>query len=167
MMQLFTSVRDVLGQITHALSRLSSEQYNYPCRVLSGATIGQHVRHVAELFVCLEKGYANGIINYDRRDRNRQIETDPVFALGLLHHIEHTIERPDKFLYLETGYTANETGTSQTATNYHREVLYNLEHTVHHMALIRIGIESLAIMSLPDSFGVAASTIQYRASCAQ
>jgi hypothetical protein len=52
-------------------------------------------------------------------------------------------------------------------SNYYREVMYNLEHTIHHHALIKVGIEHFTSLQLPESFGVAPSTMQYRETCAQ
>jgi hypothetical protein len=53
------------------------------------------------------------------------------------------------------------------STNYYREVIYNLEHTIHHMALIRVGINELGNIDLPKDFGVAPSTIKYKQLCVQ
>jgi hypothetical protein len=53
------------------------------------------------------------------------------------------------------------------STNYFREVAYNIEHTIHHMALIRVGINETTNILLPENFGVASSTIKYRKQCAQ
>ena len=52
-------------------------------------------------------------------------------------------------------------------SNYYREVMYNLEHAIHHHALIKIGIQQFTAIELPESFGVAPSTMQYRKACAQ
>jgi len=52
-------------------------------------------------------------------------------------------------------------------TNYYREVAYNLEHTIHHMALIKVGIREVSDMEIPENFGVASSTIKFRSACAQ
>jgi hypothetical protein len=44
-----------------------------------------------------------------------------------------------------------------------RELVYNIEHVVHHMALVKIGLkELLPDLDLPDDFGVAVSTIRYQ-----
>ncbi|MEM9648432.1 MAG: hypothetical protein AAF969_08120, partial [Bacteroidota bacterium] len=48
-----------------------------------------------------------------------------------------------------------------------REVMYNLEHTIHHHALIKVGIQFFTDIPLPESFGVAPSTLQHRQACAQ
>jgi hypothetical protein len=48
-------------------------------------------------------------------------------------------------------------------TNYFRELTYNIEHAVHHMAIIKIGIREVAnYVTLPADFGIAASTIRYK-----
>ena len=78
------------------------------------------------------------------------------------------INKPDKPLQLVADYGIDEKSTIVAASNYNRELLYNIEHTVHHMALIRIGITELSSLSLPAAFGVAVSTIRYRKTiCAQ
>jgi len=43
--------------------------------------------------------------------------------------------------------------------------LYCLDHAIHHQALIKIGLKELQIADLVgDDFGVAYSTLRYRAS---
>jgi hypothetical protein len=61
----------------------------------------------------------------------------------------------------------NSTGVVAIPSNYYREIAYNLEHTIHHMALIRVGINEVSMIELPQDFGVAYSTIKYRQQCAQ
>ncbi|MBS1575551.1 MAG: hypothetical protein JST09_09640 [Bacteroidetes bacterium] len=38
---------------------------------LSGAAIVGHVRHVLEMFVCLQQGYETGMVNYEKRKRDK------------------------------------------------------------------------------------------------
>ena len=52
-------------------------------------------------------------------------------------------------------------------STYFSEIIYNLEHTIHHMAYIRIAINELGSIKLPAEFGVAASTNRFRKVCVQ
>jgi len=178
-MELQQAVQSVFGQLTGSLCQLKASAYSQGSAVLSGHTIGQHVRHIIELFQALENGYGAGIVNYEKRKRDRLIETDPSLACRLLQEIQDQLDRPDRPLILEAGYAAPSpaaasAGTSPVttplliATNYYREIAYNLEHTIHHMAMIRIGINQLAAdLVLPDEYGIASSTLKYRRECAQ
>jgi hypothetical protein len=160
-------VKNALQQLREALQHLSNEQYMQPVVALSNATIGQHVRHILELFICLEHGYESGVINYERRKRDIQIETDKEFSRSLSEIIYKNLHRKNKSLLLEASYDEHSGKLVTIDTNYYREVAYNLEHTVHHMALIRVGFNEISSMILPESFGVAASTIKYKKVCAQ
>jgi hypothetical protein len=166
-MQLQQSIKNVFVQLNDSLSQLTAEQYVQPSRQLFNATIGQHVRHIIELFICLEKGYQEGIVNYEKRKRDLLIETDKDFARQLLFGIYKGIDRPDKSILLEANYDEHSADTLLISTNYYREIVYNLEHTVHHMALIRVGINEVSTLQVPAEFGVAASTIKHQKACAQ
>ena len=166
-MQLQQSIQNVFVQISESLEQLTCEQYCKPSKILFGATIGQHVRHIIELFICLDNGYITGIVNYEKRKRDYTIETDKNFAGSLLKSIYLTLDKDNKDLVLETGIDEHSDECIAIKTNYYREIVYNIEHTVHHMALIRVGITELSNIELPNSFGVASSTIKYRQACAQ
>jgi hypothetical protein len=135
--------------------------------MLFNATIGQHVRHIIELFLCLEKGYDEGVVNYGKRKRDYKIETDKRLAASLLKDIYQRLSRPDKEMILEAEDYEDAEGTVAISSNYYRELAYNLEHTIHHMALIRVGINEVSSVKLSDEFGVAYSTIKFRQQCAQ
>ena len=166
-MQLHNAISNVFAQLIDSVDQLTNEQYMQPLSTLSNATIGQHVRHIIELFTCLENGYETGFVNYEKRKRDYTIETNKDFAKLLMHSIMAGLGKPNKTLKLEAGYDELSEDVITIETNYLREIVYNLEHTVHHMALIRIGITSLAEVKLPETYGVASSTIKYRQACAQ
>jgi hypothetical protein len=166
-MLLKQSIQHVFVQLSETLQQLQDAEYSQPSRVLFNASIGQHTRHIIELFLCLEQGYESGVVNYEKRKRDRAIETDKQFAIGLLKNIYQRIDRPNTSLVLEADDYDGEMLTVSIPTNYYREVAYNLEHTIHHMALIRVGVNEVSAIVLPDEFGVAYSTIKYREQCAQ
>jgi len=160
------SLQALLQQLQQALLQLTGEQYNAVIPVLSGASIGQHTRHVIEFFQTLEAGYINNRVNYDARKRDYVLETNRDAAVQALNSITLSVDKTDKPLWLDIAMGA---ATVTVGTRYSRELVYNLEHTIHHMALLKIGITAITAIPLPGSFGVAASTIQYRKqpACAQ
>ena len=166
-MQLQTAVNNVFVQLSATLDQLSQDQYTQPCKTLFNATVGQHVRHIIELFQCLENGYDQGLVNYEERKRDIRIESEKDFAAGLLTEVHQGLNRENKDLQLEACYDEHAEAPITLATNFYREVAYNLEHTIHHMALIRVGITEVSDIELPEEFGVASSTIKYRQQCAQ
>src|SRR5882757_10976019 len=152
-MELLFAVRSVFGQLVGSLCQLKPREYVQPSRALSGHTIGQHVRHIIELFQALENGYEQGIVNYEKRKRDKVIENDPELACRLLEQILTALPRADKPLSLEASYGEDPAGPMTLSTNYYREIAYNLEHTIHHMALIRIGIhETGSELILPEGY---------------
>lgn len=140
------------------------EVYAAPCDALSKATIGEHTRHIIELYQCLLGGYIGGDINYDDRKRNQLYENDIPAAVTAIQDIQFNLEQPDKTLTVLC--VAGESAIC-IQSNYYREVLYNLEHCIHHQALIKVALLSLTDMQIADGFGVAPSTLQYRQQCAQ
>lgn len=156
------SVQVILNQLEDSLLQLTDQQYCQKIDTLSGASIGQHVRHVVEMFVCLQDGYKSGIVNYEKRKRDIVIETSHEIVINVMHHIDMSLHAKNKPLVLEAGFDENNFELNRIPTNYFREIAYNLEHAIHHMALIKIGIREISNISLPDNYGVASSTIKYR-----
>lgn len=167
MEQLTQTTKGLFSQIEDALHLISKEQYCTAGALMGNATVGQHVRHIIELFQEMLKGHGCGEINYENRQRDFLTETDPVFAVSQMKALVLTIERPDRQLLLTSGYDMQNGGTSTITTSYVREMIYNIEHTIHHMALIRIAFKSMFGIELNSSFGVAPSTLKYRNTCAQ
>ena len=166
-MLLKQTIQNVFVQLTETLHQLSPGEYVQPSKILFNASIGQHVRHIIELFLCLEKGYESGVVNYEKRKRDYQIETNKDLAIQLLKDIYHRLERPNRELVMEAEDYENTMEPVAIPSNYCREIAYNLEHTIHHMALIRVGVNEVSTIELPAEFGVAYSTIKYRQQCAQ
>jgi hypothetical protein len=166
-MHLQKAIQNVFVQLSASLELLNDSQYVYNSKILSNASIGQHVRHIIEMFVCLEDGYAQGIVNYEHRKRDIAIETKREIAIDLLKKIYENLDRANKAMILKAAYNDNTDELIDFDTNYYREIAYNLEHTIHHMALIKVGIREVSDIALPDGFGVASSTIKFRSACAQ
>ena len=160
-------IQNVFEQLCESLRQISNDEYKMPSPALSNATIGHHVRHIIELFLCLEQGYVSGMVNYEKRKRDCRIETNKDFAMDLMFDIFNNLEQPNKDLILEAADYCEDINLFSVPSNYYRELAYNLEHTIHHMALIRVGVNEVSTIQLPQEFGVAYSTIKFRQQCAQ
>lgn len=155
----------ILSQLTDLLNQLTEQEYSTPVKSLGNATLGQHLRHTLEFFTCLEKGCEQHIVNYDKREHDRQIENDKHLALAVLNSIRDFVLRQDQNipLSLEVGYDLKTDCYVTVESNLMRELVYNIEHAVHHMAIIKIGIQEVAPhVVLPLDFGIAASTLRYQ-----
>jgi hypothetical protein len=162
-MELIKAVKQVLGELDFLMENISASDYNQPIPVLNSATLGQHVRHILEFFICLNDAYASGVVDYDKRMRDRRIESEKEFARHSIKQILESIEEFDhhQAILLQMSYDRDGNDTINIMTSYQRELAYNIEHSVHHMALIRIGVNAIApYLVLSGEFGVAVSTIR-------
>jgi len=161
---LLNSIYKTLDELTDLLSQLTNNEYSSSIKELSDSSIGQHTRHIIELFQCLDNQYDSGLINYDNRSRDYIIQTDIQTANVAISSILKTIEKPNKSLVLQQQIDGEEL---LIESNYYRELLYNLEHCIHHQALIKVALLKMNHLQIDENFGVASSTIEYRKQCAQ
>jgi len=155
--------KETLINTVEILNSLSFDEYTQALPILSNSTLGEHFRHIIEIFQKLLTEYHTGIIDYDQRERNNKIETNIDFAVECIAQIIAHLEKPDKPLLI-TSLLNKENGIK---SSYYREVLYNIEHCIHHQAIIKIGLLYLGKDAIAETFGVAKSTLLYRNACVQ
>ncbi|MNX30505.1 hypothetical protein D3C86_606700 [compost metagenome] len=139
---LIPSINTSLDELIRLLDQLSDQEYSKSCSELSNASIGEHTRHIIEMFQCLENQYESGVVNYDKRDRNVQIQTAAKFAIAQIVLIKDNLEKENKNIELQQIVDGEEI---RIQSNYHRELLYNLEHCIHHPKIFL----SMKILVLP------------------
>lgn len=158
-----SSANHILQQIETVLHQINEEDYCTSLTVLTNNSIGKHVRHVFDLLECLLIRSNNPIISYDNRTRNPEIETSPKIALQKSNQIQDELIRLDLNQTVKLQQKVGNTN-HLIETSMQRELLYNIEHAIHHMAIIRIGIEhKFNYIAIPENFGIAYSTIEHRA----
>ncbi len=155
---IFSEAFEVLAQLEKAISNISKDDYTRPIPALSNATIGQHVRHILEHFQKLTESYSSGTIDYASRLRNENLETNNLVAIEAISKIIAILEKDNKLMLLK----AHRVSIEKTNTFYLREVIYNIEHCIHHQAIIKIGLFYLNIEISDLTFGVAKSTLGFR-----
>lgn len=165
-----TYCQENLIEIKKVVVQLTNEQYSYPSETLFGATIGQHVRHILEFYQSVFNGLDTKTVNYDNRKRNLLIETDCQYAIQVIDEINAglSLDVFDETLVLEGNFCAEEEKETKIKTTLFRELAYCLEHSIHHQALIKVGLLEVNCLSFIDeTFGLAPATIRFRKVCAQ
>lgn len=165
-MTLSQAATNILDQLADLVKQIHENDFKKPSEILNGSTIGQHIRHTVEFFLCFESGYKAGLINYDKRAHDKLIESNKDLALAAIQQALQFVRslKEDRPLILEVGYDLAREEYVELDTNISRELVYNIEHAVHHMAIIKIGIRQIApYIQIDKDFGVAASTLRYAA----
>ena len=160
---LFVQLNQQLRLLNFLLSNLTDEHYQTPVVHLGNASIGEHTRHIIELAQCAINGCISGKVDYINRKRNIVLQQNRSAAIAGLADIQHTIKLPDQNLQLVT--TADEDDASTAVpTNYFREIVYITDHTIHHLALIKVALSIMQLNIVDSNFGMAYSTLKYKAS---
>ena len=158
---IFKQLTEQLLSLSNLISKLEDFQYSNKIEHLGNASIGSHTRHIIEMLLCATQGYNNGIVDYVNRNRNLLLESDKNFALFTLQSLENEINMSDKYLKMVVE-DANDTDLP-VFTTYFREIIYNTEHTIHHLALIKVALIEMKLNNFIDvNFGMAYSTIKYK-----
>ena len=155
---------EIIDQLIDLLNDIELAVYKDALQPLHYSTIGQHVRHITEFYLCALSGYKNGVVDYDARERNILIEIDKDFTIRTLENVKYQLQELnlDRNLILKNKFIGNE--SMDVSSSFFRELTYLIEHTIHHLAIIKIGLnEVYPAIEIPKNFGVAHSTIRYQA----
>lgn len=170
-MNVIIATENTLNSLVDFLNKIDPQLYKTPVELFNGSTLGEHTRHVIEFYQCIQKHSYAGVLNYDKRDRDRMIQEDPEMAVLAIQHIISSLPslEMEAQIVLEVAYDKNSEAVDLVSSNLKREIAYNLEHAIHHMALIKVGVKIMAPhIILDDDFGVAPSTIKFKQGvCAQ
>ena len=166
-MQLKATARTILSQILDLTAQLNNAEYTSELDILSGNTIGKHVRHILEFYGILVEGHTGKVINYDQRKHEPLFETDTDVTQKQINTILTHINEMDldREVNLEVSYSNSDQDTVTIKSNLQRELAYNIEHSIHHMAIIKIAIQTVfPNVQVAENFGVAYSTVRYQKS---
>jgi hypothetical protein len=167
MNNLIPSIQQTLEELNGVLRLMSDTQFSTPLRIFSDSSVGMHARHIVEFYQCLlSQNVENQVINYDKRQRDLQLQSNLDYFTLTINNIIESLENLDKdTLNTPLSITSDDEGENAQPinTSLGRELQYNLEHTIHHAAFIKIGVLSLLPDAyLPKTFGVVPSTIRYQ-----
>lgn len=154
-----------VNQLKKLVKTIDKTSYTLNINILSGASIGQHIRHILEFYLLLVSETKSGILSYDKRERDIRIENNLEFAHNTIEAILEIIETLNlsDLIKIQADFSNNGINAGLINSSVGRELAYCVEHSIHHQALIKAGLISLELNDLTDNnFGVAYSTIRYR-----
>ena len=130
-----------LEELENILLAVSQKDYVLGHR----SSMGSHMRHCLEYIEEFIKGVPLGVINYDKRKRQRLLETSPQKAFQKISSFKKELKSLENSLFLKKdtvfsldfiltkgeGYE-----TFSCKTGLERELLFITQHTLHHLAIL-------------------------------
>jgi len=151
-----------IDQVLEVVTALSVASYK--ARVNGRSQPGAHIRHVLDHYISLQQGIDTGIVDYDHRRRDCQAESCPEVAINELTIIRQWLrELPSENLALQVKSEVSlcDSCSITLDTDLERELLYTLNHTVHHMAYVALLLQSNG-EEVNATIGVAPATASHR-----
>jgi hypothetical protein len=164
MNKLIQNIQQTLAELNDVICQLEDTQFSLSMPIFSGSSIGMHARHIVEFYQCLlEQSFDNQQVNYDKRARDLLLQTNLDYFSQSIETVISTLDTVSEARLKSPLSIVTDDTQEVMHSSLNRELHYNLEHTIHHAALIKIGILNLMPnKELPKSFGVAPSTIRYQ-----
>jgi hypothetical protein len=125
--------------------------------------VGAHLRHVVEHYEALVDGLTLGVVDYDGRPRDRQLESSPTLARDRLLGLRRVLGQwtPDMLdLPLQVLGQGGITGDFdfRVASSVGRELVFLASHAMHHFALLAAHLQRHGV-PVPAYFGKAPGTV--------
>lgn len=162
-MEVIKNTNKTINQLIKLIENLSSQELTRPLDIINGASVGQHIRHIIEFYLEFINGHKSGTVCYDNRERNPDFESSPILIISKLKQIFEAIEHCDfeKNLKIKTNHDIDDTEETLSNSSVLREIVYALDHTVHHLAIIKIAMQvEFSQIEMNKNMGIAPSTIR-------
>jgi len=135
----------------------------YQARVDGRSQPGAHIRHILDHYQALRDGFASGLVDYDSRSRQSEVETNRSIAqqeLLVTKQWLQTLDSKTSSLQVKSEVSLCECCTVTIDSDQARELLYVLNHTVHHMAYVALLLKFNGIV-VNDTIGMAPATASH------
>jgi uncharacterized damage-inducible protein DinB len=156
-----TALTRSLDDLADLLSRMSDETYAWKPSGGASGSIGAHVRHVLDHVTVLVDRSRQRTVTYDRRERDTLVEQSRHAGLEAVRRASDRLaafmDTPlDEMLTLEA-LVAHGQPPIAVSTSLARELVFALQHTIHHQAIIAVLLQQIGIAT-PSRFGYAPAT---------
>lgn len=158
--------KDALEQGLELLSRLSNDEYTCVCEPWLKSTIGQHVRHVTDMYFALMSAQDGERVDYDVRRRGSKVELQRDKGIDAFKQVILWLDElvqnvdDDKKVTIKSEVSLHQSVSVTLESSLLRELVFVGSHTVHHYAVISV-IAKLQNIEIAEWFGVAPATVTF------
>lgn len=149
-----TQVLRSIPDITYGRKTLLNEE-------IPASSIGAHCRHIIEFYQGFIRGLSTGVIDYDSRARNSELESNRTLAIQQIEQISKElpvfIASFSSTAPLDLQAQIDTQQVIKTQTTITRELIFLQTHSVHHQAMIALLMICFGLPT-PSGLGVAIST---------
>lgn len=149
---------EAVDQALYTIESLSDDQYG--ARVGGRSQPGSHIRHILDHYHSVREGLLSGTVDYDMRRRNCAAESDRAAATLDLNAIKQwlrSVSETPRPLSVKSEVSVCECHTVSINSDSQRELLYVLNHTIHHMAYVSLLLQANGV-KLKREIGLAPAT---------
>lgn len=160
--RIFKLVEGLIHELLQAVDLINRmNNADFVRESVRSGSVGAQFRHNLDFLNCFLTGAQEGIVDYERRERDPLVETDKTYAAAkfalAIEKVELlSSEEPEKILLVRSEIDPSALHTSTVS----RELEFVLSHTIHHHALVAEKLEANGTAA-PRNFGVAPSTLKY------
>ncbi|CAH0539923.1 DinB family protein [Vibrio marisflavi] len=145
------------------LEKLPEKDYVAIVEPYFSSSIGQHFRHVLDIFHSLTK--SRQIIDYNQRRRGHDVEQSKSAAMGEVQAIIQWLKEVNEEELLEpvtilTEVSVSQTESSAMSSTLIREITFAALHATHHYAMAKVLSKMLGNATC-EEFGVAPATATF------
>lgn len=163
---LLEALAQAAGQAQTIVLTIAAQPDAMQVRLYQQAGIGRHIRHITDHFLCVRHGLETREIDYNLRNRHSLVERDPMAAHA---QIGNLIEWCAALTDADIGHAVtvraeilfDRTVEETFASTFRRELLYLINHTIHHAAFVRL-LAAREGLVLPAEIGIAPSTASFQ-----
>ena len=155
----------LIDTIVDTMSAIDSDLYHQPLEIYNGSTFGKHFRHIHDFFHCLVHQCPDKEVDYCHRCRDERIENHKDYSIDAFRILQQDLQSldEDQIITVKADFETSEGVRPAVKTSIGREIMYAYDHAVHHLAIVKIGLNAnCPHLDLDQNIGVAASTIRHQ-----
>ena len=159
---------EAIEQVLDFIQQLNNAEYQYSAKPYVDSTIGQHLRHVLDIYtsvLTVAEDNTNNSIDYNIRRRGAALETQRSAGIAELELLRDSllkrVTKPlDGVVVVTSETSVNEYKKDTFQYTLARELCFAASHLTHHLAIMAI-IAKLSGKDVCSSIGTAPSTATF------